>query len=151
MCFTSVYIGVPVYTRVKFLVYLSIVIKDIIICLNCGEEIRVGRSDRKFCSTACKDEYHNALKLTNSKEMRKINLTLKKNRSILAEYFRAYSETKVHRDELLQKGFNFKYYTHHVTSKIKGNVFTFCYEFGYRELEDSHCHIIKKFGKNNES
>ncbi len=126
-------------------------VKSIIICQNCGEEIRVGRSDRKFCSTACKDEYHNAQKLSLHKNIRDINLILKKNRSILATYFKTYNETWVDRDELLKKGFDFNYYTHHVISKIKHNVFTFCYDYGYREVEDNRCHIIKRFGTSNES
>jgi len=28
-------------------------------CINCGKEIVYGRADRKFCSEACKNEYHN--------------------------------------------------------------------------------------------
>lgn len=28
-------------------------------CIQCGKEIVYGRADRKFCSEACKNEYHN--------------------------------------------------------------------------------------------
>ena len=28
-------------------------------CLQCGQEILYGRADRKFCSDACKNQYHN--------------------------------------------------------------------------------------------
>ncbi len=29
------------------------------VCLECGDEIKYGRSDKKFCCDACKNRYHN--------------------------------------------------------------------------------------------
>lgn len=41
---------------------------------------------------------------------------------------------KISRQHLLMKGFEFKYLTHTYTNR-KGNIYTFCYEYGYLELD----------------
>lgn len=48
------------------------------VCLYCQREIVVGRSDKKFCNSECKDEYYNKIKIGEHKEIRKIGTILKK-------------------------------------------------------------------------
>ena len=51
-------------------------------------------------------------------------------------------KAKVHRDKLAAAGFNFNYHTHTYTTKT-GNVYMFCYEYGYLLLEDGYVALVK--------
>ena len=54
-------------------------------CLECGEMLH-GRTDKKFCSDACRNTYNNKLKsVAGSQYVRKVNGILKRNRNIMAE------------------------------------------------------------------
>lgn len=114
-------------------------------CLQCGKIIRSGRSDKKFCDGLCKDEYHNARKVIIHREIRRIDLALKKNRNILKKLYHPGSYTLIEREQLLKAGFEFSFHTHFVMSKIKQNEFTFCYDFGYRETKEGWYQVIKSF------
>lgn len=118
----------------------------IAICLNCGEPITKGRSDKKFCNPGCKDAYNNASKSEEHKEIGRIDTILKKNRRILKKLFDPEKgETIVHKDALVREGFNFKYYTHHYQSQHQSNEFLFCYDYGYRLVGKDFYKVIKSF------
>ncbi len=118
------------------------------ICLNCGEPITKGRSDKKFCNPGCKDAYYNAIKSEQQQEIGRIDTILKKNRRILKKLFDPdKEETIVHKDTLVRAGFDFKYHTHHYQSKRQSNEFLFCYDYGYRPVGNDLYKIIKSFNK----
>ncbi len=50
---------------------------------------------------------------------------------------------KVHRNLLLEKGFNFDYLTNIYETK-KGGVYKFCYDQGYLELDDNNIAIVTR-------
>lgn len=112
-------------------------------CLACGRAIK-GRTDKKFCDDACRNNYNNSLKATDVNLVRNINNALGKNRRIL-EAFMANGEemTKTTKDRLLEKGFQFKYMTHTYTNK-KGNVYVFCYDYGYLPLDHDWYLLVKR-------
>jgi hypothetical protein len=109
-------------------------------CLECGE-ILSGRLGQKFCSVYCKSSYH----YKNYKEKQpttyvKIDYQLKHNRRILKSY-NISGQSQIKKEKLVAEGFDFKYYTH--TWKAKnGNIYHFCYEFGFRDLEDGKYMLI---------
>lgn len=109
-------------------------------CLECGE-ILVGRVDKKFCSDSCRNNYNNRLNSDSNNLVRNINNILRKNRRII-EQFAPTGKTKVHRDKLAAAGFNFNFFTHTYTTKT-GNVYKFCYEYGYLLLEDGFVALVK--------
>ena len=112
-------------------------------CLACDKPIK-GRSDKKFCDDYCRNNYNNQLKVADNGIVRLINNTLAKNRRILQSLLPADKETfKVTRDNLLLKGFSFKYLTHIYTTKT-GNDYYYCYEYGYLPLENDWYLIVKK-------
>jgi len=116
------------------------------VCLHCGKPIKNGRQDRKFCDEACKNEFHNQVKLKEYKEMRKVDLLLKKNRRVLKRLFNPKNEKALFAKELMLKhGFEFEYHTHIVITKTLKNEFTFCYDYGYRPVEKDRYQIIKSF------
>lgn len=76
--------------------------------------------------------------------MRNINNALGKNRRILENLFEKGEEiTKTNRAKLQRLGFHFKYITHTYTNK-KGNVYFFCYEYGYLPLEGDWFLVVKR-------
>ncbi len=111
-------------------------------CLDCGEPLR-GRVDKKFCSDQCRNNYNNQLHSDATNYMRNINNILRKNRRILTE-LNPYEKSKVHKDKLTDKGFNFNYHTNIYTTK-KGHVYYFCYEQGYLQLDnDFYALVLRK-------
>ncbi len=112
-------------------------------CLSCQKPLK-GRSDKKFCDDYCRNNFNNTLKSGNSNLIRNINNALAKNRRILENTFPEGEElTKVHRDKLLQAGFQFKYITHTYTNK-KGNTYHFIYDYGYLPLEADWFLIVRR-------
>ena len=111
-------------------------------CLSC-DKILNGRADKKFCNDYCRNAYNNQLKSANSPVVRNINNALIKNRRILDAMLGEEKMVKQPKEKFLSLGFNFKYYTHNYTNQ-KGNVYVFCYEFGYLPLEHDWFLIVKR-------
>ena len=99
-------------------------------CLACGSAVK-GRTDKKFCGDYCRNNYNNQLRSNSSGYTRRVNEILRKNRRILEDLIPPNVETsKVSRQKLTLKGFDFKFFTNTVTNK-KGTLYHYCYEFGY--------------------
>lgn len=110
-------------------------------CLDCSALLK-GRSDKKFCDDQCRSSYNNQLKVENNSYLNKLNKILKKNRDILkAENPEA--RTKVKRETLLRKGFDFNYHTHFYVTQ-KGKTYIFCYEQGYLLLAHEEVLLVKR-------
>jgi hypothetical protein len=117
--------------------------KDPPICLKCKKPLK-GRSDKKFCDDYCRAAYNNELKSAANNYIRNVNNALGKNRRILESLLPdGESTAKTNRDKLIEKGFQFKYLTHLFTNQ-KGNVYHFCYEYGYLPLENNWFLIVKR-------
>jgi len=101
-------------------------------CLECNEEI-LGRSDKKFCDDQCRNAYNNKLNSDKIKIIKTINNILLKNRRILV-LLNPSGKTKVHKDKLLTKGYDFKYHTHTYTTKENAH-YHFCYDYGILALD----------------
>jgi hypothetical protein len=101
-------------------------------CQECGEKIK-GRADKKFCSDQCRISYNNRLNSDETNLVRNVNNTLRKNRRILQE-LNPQGKTRVSREKLNEKGFDFNYFTSQYVTK-EGSVYHFCYEQGYLALE----------------
>ena len=110
-------------------------------CLHCKEDIQ-GRSDKKFCDMDCRVSYNNGINRDRNNFMRNINNTLRKNRFIL-ESLNPRGKTKVHRNQLLDLGFKFSYYTN-VYKTRSGHVYHFCYDQGYLELDKGYFAIVQR-------
>ncbi len=105
-----------------------------VFCLHCDSEIE-GRTDKKFCSPYCRSAFH--YQKNKEKEdtfFKTIDRQLKVNRKILKNYNKAGLAT-VSAQKLSNEGFNPKYFTHYWKNK-KGQVYFFCYEYGFLELKE---------------
>jgi predicted nucleic acid-binding Zn ribbon protein len=115
-------------------------------CLECETILFTGsRKDKKFCDDNCRTDYHNRQKEFDAEETKKIDEALKQNRKILQRLIGDENEIIVTRSKLENFGYDFKYATHTVVSKHKQNVFTFCYNYGYRFIDEQECKIVKAF------
>jgi len=103
-------------------------------CPECGEPI-IGRSDKKYCSDACRNSYNNALNKDASNLVRNVNNRLRKNYRILCQ-LNAKDKTKTSKSKLIEKGFTFRYFTSTYTTK-NGATYYFLYDQGYLEIDDN--------------
>lgn len=111
-------------------------------CLYCKEPFE-GRSDKKFCSDNCRNAYNNELNSKSNNYIRNVNRKLKKNRRILEE-LNPTGKTKVKKQQLLVKGFDFNYFTSIYVTQKKAE-YRFCYEQGYLDLGGEwYALVIKK-------
>lgn len=109
--------------------------------MECGESI-LGRIDKKFCSDLCRNSYNNKVNSLNNSYVRNVNMMLRRNRRILEELTPSKS-AKTTRTQLLQKGFNFHYYTNTYRTP-KGADYFFCYDYGYLPLKKDTFMLLKR-------
>lgn len=110
-------------------------------CLECGDPIK-GRADKKFCSDQCRVAYNNRLNSDQTNYVRNVNNTLRKNRRILTE-LNTTGKTRVSREKLMQKGFDFGYFTNTYKTK-EGAIYYYCYEQGYLPMEREYYLLVVK-------
>ena len=110
-------------------------------CLECGENI-VGRIDKKFCSDACRNAYNNNVNKDSKNLIRITNNRLWKNYRIL-EALNPDQKTKTSRAKLIEKGFDFNYFTSIYTTKA-GTVYYFVYDQGYLAIDNDFYALVKR-------
>ncbi len=99
-------------------------------CLDCGETIR-GRTDKKFCSDQCRNNYNNRLNRDSNNFVRNVHGLLRKNRRILSDLYND-GKLKVHKDALFALGYNFSFFTQ-IIETSDGKKYHYCFEYGYYE------------------
>ena len=102
-------------------------------CLYCGEPI-YGRMDKKFCCDSCRNSYNYERSHKQTNLVRNINAILARNYAILQE-LNVKGKSFVSRQQLTEKGFDFKYFTSSYTTKA-GAVYHFVYDQGYVPKEN---------------
>lgn len=103
-------------------------------CEYCGKLVH-GRSDKRFCDDNCRSSLNNQRRIGDPKVVRNIMNYLKMNRNILEGIVEGGIEkVKVPKEKLNRLGYNFKYHTHTFTN-WKGNSYTYCFDYGYLELD----------------
>ena len=111
-------------------------------CNLCNKPLR-GRTDKKYCSELCRNNYNNQLRAAGTNLMRNINHALARNRRILHEVFgESNTVIKTSKEELLMNGFQWRYFTH-MEENRKGINYTFCYDYGYRVVNENCLLIVK--------
>lgn len=78
-------------------------------CLNCGEPLH-GRIDKKFCSDQCRATHNNRSKKPHEQNIKKLNMQLRKNRTILKTLC-PLGKATVRREVLEQMGFSYRHFT----------------------------------------
>ena len=111
------------------------------VCLECNEKL-VGREDKKFCNDACRNAFNNKINKDSNNLMRNTNNQLRKNYRILSKCNKD-NKTKISKQALQQKGFDFQLITSLYTTK-NGNCYFFVYNQGYMFLEGDLCLLVKR-------
>jgi len=111
------------------------------LCKVCGEVIH-GRRDKQYCSDYCRASHFNAANADVTSYMRRVNYTIRKNRSILS-LLNPKGRSRVHKKKLVEYGMNFDYYTNVYKTKT-GKTYFFCYDQGYIPLEDDFYALVVK-------
>ncbi len=117
-------------------------------CLHCRGRVR-GRSDKKFCSDSCRNMHNNQRNTITNAIIRKVNTTLRKNRSLLGMFLGDEMRLATSRESMLLKGFDFEYFTNHYVDN-DGYTYFFVYEYGYFALSAEEFVIIKSPALNEE-
>jgi len=130
--FTIIYSRLQLFENVFLYLYqnISAVEKK---CLDCGDTLR-GRTDKKFCSDQCRNNYNNRLNRDSNNFVRNVHGLLRKNRRILSDLY-SEGKLKVHKDALFALGYNFSFFTH-IIETSQGHKYHYCFEYGYRETGD---------------
>lgn len=110
-------------------------------CIHCGEKV-IGRSDKKFCSDYCRSAYNNKVNGSESKYIRQVNGVLRKNRKILLT-LNPNGKAKARKEEMLNAGFNFKFFTNVYKTK-SGKVYFFCYDQGYLKIDNEYYALVER-------
>lgn len=110
-------------------------------CSECNEKI-FGRSDKKFCSDACRNAYNNRQNRDDKNLIRNTNNRLRKNYRIL-ETLNPNQKTKCSKAKLVEHGFDFNYFTSIYTTKA-GTIYYFVYNQGYLPLEGDYYALVKR-------
>lgn len=111
-------------------------------CLACSKPLK-GRIDKKFCNADCRNQHHNQINYENNTVVKEINRYLKSNRKVLSELLDGKEMLKCSKEELMQKSFSFRFFTHQYITK-KGHFYNFCYEYGYWQIDDTWVLIVKR-------
>ncbi len=104
-------------------------------CKYCDEKLE-GRVDKIYCDEHCKSAYN--YKVSKNKEasfFNKVEKQLKANRRLLKLYNKA-GKAIIRKEDLIASGFNPKFFTHY-WKNTKGDVYLFCFEFGYLERTEN--------------
>ncbi len=108
-------------------------------CLVCSKEMK-GRSDKKFCSINCKNQFHRDLKEQTNSVVQEIDEILHRNYEICIKLMKMEKNKKISfpRLTLEKMGFNFNYYTStYVNSQKKQLHYVYDYawmEFSSRDI-----------------
>ena len=130
------YSCIPVYTRIIFMTT-----QENQVCIECNNAFK-GRVDKKFCSDQCRTTYNNRQKSIENTYIKDVNSILRKNRKILLE-LNPDGKSRVSRDKLKSRGFDFTYYTSSYTTK-EGAQYFYCYEQGYLPIDKGQCLLVVK-------
>ncbi|PKP40659.1 MAG: hypothetical protein CVT95_13310 [Bacteroidetes bacterium HGW-Bacteroidetes-12] len=110
-------------------------------CIECNEPFS-GRADKKFCSDYCRNAFNNKINKDTTNLIRNTNNRLRKNWRILEE-LNPIDKCKITKQKLVDRDFDFNLFTSIYTTKT-GNVYYFCYNQGYLELENNFYALVKR-------
>ena len=109
-------------------------------CLECGDEIRYGRKDKKFCSDECRNKHHNDHSRSCRHYKRMVNSILDRNYEILEEFVRLGIEA-IWISDAIAVGYNPAYVTSY--KKHGKRCMCHCYDICYVATDNRMTSISK--------
>lgn len=99
-------------------------------CLECGDPLPYGRTDRKYCSDRCRSRYHNREHLRWRRRFAWVTGILERNYGILDHLVRM-GVTSIAKTDLAQLGYNGEFLTS--CRKIGRRVVCHCFDIRFEE------------------
>lgn len=112
------------------------------ICENCKEAF-IGRTDKRFCSTKCKNDFNNALRKNTKEITKEVDAYLHRNREILATLMGEAKKETFDKLVLTRTGFKYEYLTGIYTNK-EGKLYKLIYDYAYMEFAEQKILVVKK-------
>ena len=109
-------------------------------CLECGEEIVYGRSDKKFCSDECRNHHHNRHHRSGRNYRRMVTSILDRNYEILDDLVRC-GIRAIWVADAIALGFNPAYVTSY--RKHEKRIMCHCYDISYITTDNRMTSISK--------
>jgi hypothetical protein len=109
-------------------------------CSYCTKEFQ-GRLNQKFCSSKCKNNYHNAKNREENSVVNRTNKSLIINWNILKKMHAIYKSKPVALDLLEANGYKTRFHTHTSTG-IRGGKYIMVYDYGYTLHFDNQIQIV---------
>lgn len=111
-------------------------------CQQCGAEFK-GRSDKKFCSVACKNAHHAAQRRDTRDAVAEVDGYLHRNREILATLMGNSIKEEFDRLVLTRTGFKYEYHTGTYLNK-EGKMYRLVYDYAWMDFSDQKILIVRK-------
>jgi hypothetical protein len=110
-------------------------------CTACNKDFE-GRSNQKFCSTKCKNAYHNVKNKEKEAHLIETNRMLHKNWTVLGKLYDIYRSSPISIEIAKSFGFTDKYHTH-VHKSPRGEQYTMVYDYGFKNHIDNQIQIVQ--------
>jgi len=132
-------------------------------CKDCGAVLGAGREDRQYCDDGCRTNFNNRKRretqksqvnlpdtvtgaitpvLTVPEYITRIQDILLKNRAILETLCDKDKPRRISLRDLYGKGFNNKYFTSEADPTETGNIYRFCFDYGYCQVDDKLAIVV---------
>ena len=115
--------------------------KNMAICLECGDKIKYGRADKKFCCEECRTRHNNKMAKVSRAYRRKIMSRLARNYEILEQLLKT-GESSIELADLISVGFVPDAVTGFHKNRFKSDEY-WCFDIKYR-MTDSRVYSISK-------
>jgi hypothetical protein len=111
-------------------------------CQQCNTTLH-GRSDKRFCSVACKNEHNYTTRQQTKSAVAEIDGYLHRNREILATIMGDSAKELIDRTLLVRARFRWEYMTGIYKNK-QGKWYHIVYDYAWMEFSDQQVMIIRK-------
>lgn len=111
-------------------------------CEQCNK-ILTGRTDKRFCSTNCKNQLNNTLRKNTKSITQEVDSYLHRNREILALLIGNTTKTVIDRILLVRAGFRFDYMTG-IYFNREHKMYRIVYDHAWMDFSDMKVLIVKK-------
>ena len=115
--------------------------KKMPVCLECGDKIKYGRTDKKFCCEECKNRHNNKMAKFSRANRRKVMAMLARNYAILEQMIKSGIKSAEVTD-LISEGFVPDCVTGYHKNRFKSDEYS-CFDIKYK-MTDSRVYSISK-------
>ena len=129
-----------VVSKACFMVYVKKE-KKMPVCLECGDKIRYGRSDKKFCCDDCKNRHNNKMAKFSRANRRKVMSMLTRNYMILEQLLKS-GIASAEITDLISEGFVPDCVTGFHKNRFQAHEYS-CFDIKYK-MTDSRVYSISK-------